>query len=87
VTLKVAGSRPVYHPKKMYNKYMNDNKNKKRTMFMEDVRDISVEVSDLIEKRLENFDIKLTDKQADAIHNKVWEVLEDVSNGDYRHHH
>ena len=55
-------------------------------MYMEDVRGITVDVSNLIEDKLKNFKITLTDEQEDAIHNKVWEVLENVSNGNYKFH-
>ena len=53
---------------------------------MEDVRSIAVEVDELIEIRLKDFGIILTEEQEDDIHKKVWEVLENVSNGNYRHH-
>ena len=55
-------------------------------MYMENVRDIAVDTSNLIECKLKKFDITLTDEQEDAIHNRVWEVLESVSNGEYRTH-
>jgi len=52
-------------------------------MWMEDVRNITVDVNELIETRLKAFDITLTAEQEDEIHNKVWEVLAGVSNGNY----
>jgi hypothetical protein len=55
-------------------------------MYMEDVRDIAVDVDNMIARRLSGFGIELTNEQEDEIHNKVWEVLERVSNGDYRSH-
>ena len=58
----------------------------KDDMYMEDVRSIAVEVDELIEIRLKDFGIILTEEQEDDIHKKVWEVLENVSNGNYRHH-
>ena len=54
--------------------------------WMEQVRDLTVDVDDMIEKRLKEFDIKLTDEQEDEIHNAVWKVLEGVSNGYYKSH-
>ena len=54
--------------------------------WMENVRSLAVDVDELIEKRLKEFNITLTDEQEDEIHNKVWEVLEDVSNGYYKNH-
>ena len=58
----------------------------KKEFWMENVRSITVDVSTLIEEKLKEFDIVLTDKEEDDIHNKVWEVLESRSNGDYRQH-
>ena len=55
-------------------------------MYMEDVRDISCDADVLIETRLKGFNITLTSEEEDAIHNKIWEVLEKRSNGDYRQH-
>lgn len=57
-----------------------------KELWMEDVRSLTVDVSSLVEKKLKEFDITLTDEQEDEIHNKVWEVLEGVSNGEYRNH-
>lgn len=52
--------------------------------WMDNVLLLAVDVDDLVSKRLKEFNITLTPKQEDQIHNKVWEVLEEVSNGDYR---
>jgi hypothetical protein len=54
--------------------------------WMEQVNSLTVAVSDLVEKRLKEFDITLTDEQEDVIHNATWKILEGVSNGNYRHH-
>jgi DnaJ-class molecular chaperone len=54
--------------------------------WMEGVRDLTVDVNQLIENRLKEFNITLTDEQEDEIHNAVWKVLEDVSNGYYKNH-
>ena len=54
--------------------------------WMGNARSLVVEVNELIEKKLKEFEIKLTDEQEDKIHNTVWEVLEDVSNGYYKSH-
>lgn len=54
--------------------------------WMENVRSLTVEINDLIEKRLKEFEIKLTAEQEDEIHNAVWKVLEKVSNGYYKNH-
>jgi len=58
--------------------------NHNREMWMEDVLRISVEASKLIENRLKEFNIVLTSEQEDKIHNTIWEVLENVSNGNYK---
>jgi hypothetical protein len=52
--------------------------------WMDDVLTVSVEVSKLVDEKLKKFDIVLTPEQEDRIHNKIWEVLEEVSNGNYR---
>ena len=54
--------------------------------WMESVRSLTVDVNDLIEKRLKEFNITLTDEQEDEIHNAVWKTLEGVSNGYYINH-
>ena len=56
------------------------------TMWMEDVRSLTVDVDKLIEDKLKEFEITLTGEQEDEIHEAVWKVLEGVSNGDYRNH-
>lgn len=57
-----------------------------KEFYMEDVRSISVDASTLIEERLKEFNIILNPEQEDRIYLKIQEVLEDVSNGDYRNH-
>ena len=52
--------------------------------WMEDVQSLSVDVDELISKRLKEEGIVLTPEQEDRIHLMVWEVLEEVSNGNYR---
>jgi len=54
--------------------------------WMEQVRSLAVEVDELVEKRLNEFEITLTAEQEDEIHNAVWKVLEGVSNGYYKSH-
>jgi hypothetical protein len=54
---------------------------------MEDVRSITVDSDTLIEEGLKKFGIVLTPEQEDEIHNATWKVLENVSTGNYRHHH
>ena len=58
----------------------------KEEFYMDDMRDIAVDVSELIETKLKEFDIVLTPEQEDAIHNKVWEVLEPLTNSYYRNY-
>ena len=60
---------------------------RQNNFWMEDVLSLSVEVDDLVSKRLKEFNITLTPEQEDKIHIPVWNTLEEVSNGDYRHHH
>ena len=54
---------------------------------MEDVRDIAVDLDTLVSKRLKEFNIVLSARQEDKIHNAVIQVLEEVSTGNYKHHH
>ncbi len=54
---------------------------------MEDVRSLTVSVDTLMEEKLKQFNITLTPEQEDQIHECVWEILESVSSGNYRHHH
>ena len=54
--------------------------------WMENVRDLTVDINQLVEDKLKEFEITLTGEQEDKIHKTVWEVLEDVSNGYYRNH-
>ena len=56
----------------------------KQEFWMEDVRNLSVDASSLIEERLKEFEITLTSAQEDKIHDVIFEVLESVSNGNYR---
>jgi hypothetical protein len=64
-----------------------DMEEKPKDFEMEDVLSLSVESSKLIEDRLKEFGIVLTDEQEDYIHDATWKILEDVSTGYYRHHH
>jgi len=52
--------------------------------WMENVRNLTVDVDELIEKKLKEFELTLTDEQEDRIHDGVWKVLEEVSNGYYK---
>ena len=54
--------------------------------WMENVRNIAVDVDELIEEKLKSFGLTLTDEQEDNIHNAVWKVLEGISNGYYKNH-
>ena len=54
--------------------------------WMENVNSLTVKVDIFIEEELKKFEIKLTGEQEDRIHEKVWEVLEEVGNGYYKNH-
>jgi hypothetical protein len=54
--------------------------------WMESVQSLTVDVDEMIENKLKEFGIKLTDEQEDQIHDAVWKVLEGVSNGYYKNH-
>jgi len=57
-----------------------------KEFWMENVREITVDTMQLIENRLKEFNIVLTDEEEDDIHNKIWQVLENKSNGEYKNH-
>ena len=48
--------------------------------------DLTNEVEELIENRLKEYRITLTEEQENKIHDAVWEVIEEVSNGYYKNH-
>lgn len=56
----------------------------KDDFWMEDVRNLSLNVNEELKSKLKNYNIVLTDKQEETIYEAVWAVLEDVSNGNYR---
>ena len=53
---------------------------------MEGVRNITVDAINLIEERLKEFNIVLTDEEEDDIHKIIWNILEKKSNGEYYNH-
>ena len=54
---------------------------------MDDVASIAAEATDLIQKRLKEFDIELKDKQEDEFFVPIADALEKYSYGYYRHEH
>ena len=61
--------------------YLDENK---REFWMEDVADICAKTCDLVQIKLNQFGLKLSDEQEDRIFNEVQKVLEEVSNGNYK---
>jgi len=57
-----------------------------KEFWMENVRDIACDAMQLIEDKLKEFNIVLTDEEEDDVHNKIWQVLENRSNGEYKNH-
>lgn len=55
-------------------------------LYMDDVHSIALEVTELVQKRLKEFNIELNDIQADEFFVPVDNALEKYSNGDYRGH-
>jgi len=55
-------------------------------MYVEDVRSITIDVIELIEKELSKFNITMSDKNLDEINEFVWNKLEEVCPNDYKHH-
>ena len=58
-----------------------------KELWMDDAGSIAAEATDLIQKRLKEFDIELKDKQEDEFFVPIIEALEKYSNGNYRHEH
>ena len=56
----------------------------KKEFWMNDVTGLCSDACDFIQDKLKAFDLKLTDEQEDKIFNKCQEILEELSNGDYR---
>ena len=59
-----------------------------KEMWMEDVKSMTLDVHDHIEKLLYEFGVDLQKdvKLSDFIYDKIWTIFEDLSNGNYRHH-
>lgn len=55
-------------------------------LYMEDVSDIALEALCLIEKRLSQYGICLTDEELDVIYCPLKDAIEERSNGEYRNH-
>jgi hypothetical protein len=57
-----------------------------KELWMEGVRNITVDAINLIEERLKEFNIVLTDEEEDDINKTIWNILEKKSNGEYYNH-
>lgn len=62
-----------------------NNEGLENDLYMEDVHDIALETMEMINARLNPFNITLTNEQEDAIYIAIENGLENVSNGYYRH--
>lgn len=56
----------------------------KKELWMDDVGDIALEATELIQKRLKEYNIILKDKQEDDFYTPIFTALENYSNGNYR---
>lgn len=60
-----------------------------KEMYMEDVRDISIKVSDYLDELLREYDLtfntSLEDK-LDEIYISIFDQLSNICNNDYKHH-
>jgi len=55
-------------------------------MWMEDVLHCNIRAQQTIEDELKKKHIFLTDEQSNFLSDKIWEALEELSNGEYQHH-
>ena len=58
-----------------------------KELWMDDIGTIAAEVTDLVQKRLKEYNIQLKDKQEDEFYVPIFEALEKYSNGNYRREH
>ena len=63
--------------------YVSD-KTDKKELWMDDVGLICSDSYDFVQGKLKDFGVELTFEQEDKIFNIIQEVLEEVSNGNYR---
>jgi hypothetical protein len=59
----------------------------KNDLWMEDVASISLEAMEIIQRRLAEKGVVLTDKTEDEIYVPMHDAIEKFSNGNYRHEH
>lgn len=59
----------------------------KKELWMENVSDIALEASNIIQERLKSFGIELNSEQEDEIYVPLVNIIEKYSNGNYRHEH
>ena len=55
-----------------------------KELYMDDIGTIALEVTELIQKRLKEYNIELKDKQEDEFYLPIFNALEKYSNGNYR---
>lgn len=55
-----------------------------KELYMEDVHSIALEATELVQKRLKEFGIELTDAEEDEIYVPLDNAIEKHSNGDYK---
>jgi len=59
-------------------------KKDKKEIWMDDINSIALEATELIQKRLKEYEIEIKDEQEDEFYVPVFNALEKYTNGDYR---
>ena len=60
---------------------------KYKQIWTEDVNGIACDMHDVLEKEFKERGMKLTNEKSDEIYEKLQNILEEFSTGDYKHHH
>ena len=78
---------PTWNPNKLdidIDTLINIKKTTPKELWMDDVGDIALEATELIQKRLKEYNIELKDEQEDEFYVPIFNALENYSNGNYR---
>ena len=59
----------------------------KKELWMDNVSDIALEATNLVQQRLKEYGIELDAEQEDEVYVPLLNTLEKHSNGNYRHEH
>ena len=60
---------------------------KYKQMWTEDINGLACDMHDVLEAKFKERGMKLTNEKSDEIYEKIQNILEEFSTGDYKHHH